>query len=217
MLSFTHCIWDFNGTILDDVETGIRSVNTMLAARGLRTISGKEEYRTLFHFPVIDYYRQLGFDFEREPYEKLAPEWVALYLRHVQTAQMFSDVVETLRWLRSQGVRQIILSATERNMLLGQVESLGIGEYFDEILGLCDIHAGSKLSLAVEWRKRNPNARAVFLGDTDHDVDTARVMDADCYLIAAGHQNAEHLRSTGAPVFLSLTDWKNSVLTQSDT
>ena len=34
----THLIWDFNGTILQDVELGIRCTNTMLAARNLAVI-----------------------------------------------------------------------------------------------------------------------------------------------------------------------------------
>ena len=211
MLSFTHCIWDFNGTILDDVETGILSVNTMLRQRGLREIAGKEEYRKLFHFPVIDYYRSLGFDFEREPYEKLAPEWVTLYMHHVKHAAMFDDVIATLEYFRSCGVRQIILSATEQEMLCEQVDSLGIGHYFDEILGREDIHAGSKLSLATAWRERNPHAKAVFVGDTDHDVETAGAMNASCFLIASGHQSIDHLRTTGAPVFSSLTEWRQTL------
>ena len=211
MIAYTHCIWDFNGTILDDVETGILSVNTMLDKRGLRTIESKEEYRTLFHFPVIDYYRSLGFDFEKESYEKLAPEWVALYLEHVKHARMHPDVKETLSYFQSLGIRQTILSATEQQMLLEQVESLGIGHFFDEILGMDNIHAGSKLSLAVDWRRRHPDARVMFVGDTDHDVSTAKAMDADCFLIAVGHQSKEHLRSTGVPVFSSLTEWRNSL------
>jgi len=208
MIAYTHCIWDFNGTILDDVETGILSVNTMLGARGLRTIESKEEYRELFHFPVIDYYRSLGFDFEKEPYDKLAIEWVALYLHHVKNARIYSDVVETLSHFRALGIRQTILSATERKMLLEQVESLGLVEYFDEILGMDDIHAGSKLSLAVKWRERHPSAHAMFVGDTDHDVSTAKAMAADCFLIAAGHQSLAHLQTMGVPVFSSLTEWR---------
>ena len=78
-MKYDHVIWDFNGTVLDDMQVGIDSVNEMLAARGLPTLSGVTEYRAAFDFPVEDYYRRLGFDFDREDFKTcLAPLWVSL-------------------------------------------------------------------------------------------------------------------------------------------
>jgi len=37
----------------------------------------KEKYRNIFIFPVKDYYTQLGFDFNIEPFEKLATEFIS--------------------------------------------------------------------------------------------------------------------------------------------
>ena len=48
---YTHCIWDFNGTILDDVDLGIYCVNILLRERGLGEIPSKEIYRKKFDFP----------------------------------------------------------------------------------------------------------------------------------------------------------------------
>ena len=45
---YTYCIWDFNGTILDDVELGMNSVNILLAERGIPTVPCREEYRKKF-------------------------------------------------------------------------------------------------------------------------------------------------------------------------
>ncbi len=204
MKEYDFIIWDFNGTLLDDVRTGIDSVNTLLCERGLPTIKGEEHYRSIFRFPIIEYYRSLGFDFEKEPYEVLAPKWVALYLENVKRASLYSDVRDALEYFRVKGVRQVVLSATEREMLEGQLDSLGIREYFEEVMGLGDIHAGSKLSLARAWRERNGEARALLIGDTDHDVENAMEMGADCVLVARGHQSEEHLRTLGVPVVNTL-------------
>ena len=43
-------IWDFNGTLLDDVECGIKSINVLLSRRGLPTVKSQEQYRSLFRF-----------------------------------------------------------------------------------------------------------------------------------------------------------------------
>ena len=64
-MRYTHIIWDFNGTLFDDVEAGINSVNDMLSERGLKTLEDKEDYRKVFKFPIIEYYKDLGFDFEK--------------------------------------------------------------------------------------------------------------------------------------------------------
>ena len=201
-----YCIWDFNGTILNDVDAGIRAVNHLLAERGLPIIESREAYQRIFGFPIRAYYERLGFDFEREPYEVIAPLWVEQYWKTVKDAELFEDVKETLERLRSLGIRQTVLSATHKDMLTAQLTQLGVHGYFEELLGLDNIHAASKLSLAEDWRRRNPEARAIFLGDTDHDLDTARSIGAECFLIARGHQSAERLRPLGVPILSTLRE-----------
>lgn len=203
---YNYIIWDFNGTLLDDVQTGILSVNKLLFDRGLKQIDGVEHYRSIFRFPIIDYYRDLGFDFDKESYEELAPQWVELYLENVKNARLFPDVINTLSVLKKQGIVQVILSATEREMLVGQLKDLGIEEYFDEVLGLDNIHAGSKLALANDWRNRHPEAKSLLIGDTDHDVQTARALEADCRLVCRGHQSKDFLSSLGVSVYDNLSD-----------
>lgn len=204
--NYDYVIWDFNGTLLDDVQTGILSVNKLLTDRGLKPIESVEHYRKIFRFPIIDYYKLAGFDFDKEPYEILAPQWVKLYLEYVKKAGLFSDVVETLSMLKECGIKQIVLSATEKEMLEGQLSTLGIREYFEEVLGLDNIHAGSKLSLANDWRSRHPNERAILVGDTDHDVQAADTLKAECILIGRGHQSGEYLSKLGVPVYSTLTE-----------
>ena len=52
MLSkYKHIIWDWNGTLLDDVWLCLGIVNKMLSKRDLPTINSNE-YRNIFDFPV---------------------------------------------------------------------------------------------------------------------------------------------------------------------
>ena len=64
-------IWDWNGTLLDDVSICIDIMNEILGRRGLDKLTRKK-YQQIFRFPVIDYYRQLGFDFKRDSFENLS-------------------------------------------------------------------------------------------------------------------------------------------------
>ena len=204
---YTHLIWDFNGTVLDDVRLGIDCVNTMLAKRGLPILPDEESYRRVFGFPIDAYYRRLGFDFEKEDYDTvLAPEWVALYLAGENTCTVREGVTATIAAVRARGVRQIMLSASNRTQLEAQLARLGLKQEFEEILGLDNIHARSKKALAMEWKERNPTACPLFVGDTEHDADVADAIGADCILLSGGHQHQERLSARGKIVVSSVTD-----------
>lgn len=203
-MRYTHCIWDFNGTILDDMSAGIRAVNQLLSNRGLPVIAGIEQYKSIFGFPVKSYYEALGFDFEKEPYDKIAHEWVALYLEYVKDCSLCAGVLQTLEKFKERGLTQILLSATEREMLMRQIGELGLQDTFSEVLGLDNIYAVSKLSMACEWKNQNPSISAFMIGDTEHDYAVARAMGIDCYLVCSGHQSRERLEKLGVPIFEDL-------------
>ena len=205
---YTDIIWDFNGTIIDDVEAGIISVNKLLSDRNLPTIPDKESYRRLFRFPIIEYYRSLGFDFNTEPYEVLAPLWVAEYLKNSKSSPLREGFSEILKKFEVLGLSQHVISATEINMLRHQLRDFGITDAFKSISGLDNIHASSKTQLAVNFRNSHKESRALFIGDTDHDFDTAVAMGADCALICGGHSTKEKLLTCkGALVFDSFEDF----------
>ena len=204
MSFYNYCIWDFNGTILDDVLLGMNSVNTLLEERGLPVIPSREEYSKKFDFPIIDYYRDLGFDFESESYERLAELWVELYMRDLDSASAFPDVERTLDFFSSRGVKQTVLSASERGMLIHQLNGLGIADRFEEILGIDNIYGDSKLDIARAWKHRHPAERVMFIGDTTHDVETAKILGADCFIVCAGHQCRERFSGVECRIFDSL-------------
>ena len=206
-MKYTHIVWDFNGTLLDDIMAGIDAVNDMLSRRGIATIQSVEAYRELFCFPIIHYYAKLGFDFEKEDYYRvLAPEWVALYLENYKHSSLTPGAEQTLASLGTMGYIQTLLSATELEMLKGQVQELGLAGYFAEVWGLDNIHAGGKVDRALAWRRAHPDAVALFVGDTVHDYEVARAVGADCVLYCKGHQSREQLATCNCPIIEDLRE-----------
>lgn len=206
-MKYTHIVWDFNGTLLNDISAGIDAVNVMLEKRGLDTIGSVEAYRELFCFPIIEYYAKLGFDFEKEDYYTvLAPEWVEMYLENYKSSPLTVHAVQTLQTLGEMGYVQILLSATELQMLKNQLKGLDLEQYFGEVCGLDNIHAGSKLDTAVAWRAQHPDAVVLFVGDTVHDFEVASAVGADCVLYSRGHQSREQLSSCGCRMIDDLSE-----------
>ena len=66
-MKYKHIVWDWNGTLLDDRWLCIEAINYVLKSRNMPLVSNKD-YRNLFCFPVIEYYKKLGFDFTKEPF-----------------------------------------------------------------------------------------------------------------------------------------------------
>jgi len=200
-------IWDFNGTLLDDVEENLAVLNKMTEKRGLERVS-KEKYLEYFSFPLIDVYRRFGFDFTAESYESVANEYIELYSGLAEGMGLSEGAREVLGYFKEQGCFQAIVSASPENMLIKQLKHLGIYEYFDSVNGMTDHYAYGKTEIAKAFMERCgiDRASAVYIGDTVHDAETASAMGVECILAAIGHCSFERLSNTGFPVIRSLKD-----------
>jgi phosphoglycolate phosphatase len=200
-------IWDWNGTLLDDLDICIESINSMLAQRHLEILS-HDMYRKVFTFPVIDYYRVVGFDFEREDWKKVGMEFMDHYFERLKLCALFPDVITTLDYFEKHGYRQVILSAMEQGALTASVNERGIGSYFKQIAGIDNHYAAGKSGnghTMMDTHSLVPES-TWFVGDTLHDADIARELGCHCILIANGHQDKSRLAKAGVPVMDSLTE-----------
>ena len=198
-------VWDFNGTLLDDVDLCVSILCDMLGHRGLPIVD-RMRYLEVFGFPIIDYYRMVGFDFARWPYEELALEFMDAYLPASLDMSLRPGVMEALAAFASAGVRQVMLSASNLEYLRLQAAHFGIDGYFEEMLGLSDIYGTGKAGIGQTWALRMRGSvpgpvktpRIVLIGDTGHDCEVARAMGAGCVLACGGHNSLARLRDAGA-------------------
>ena len=139
----------------------------------------------------------------------IAREWNEQYVAHFAQTALAPDAPETLRRFRDAGFRQVIISASQQNQLRAQVASFPeLTGMFEQVLGLSDVYAVSKVQLARDFLARDgvDPADAVFLGDTVHDAEVARAIGCRCYLISGGHQEDAVLACAGVPVLRSLRE-----------
>ena len=201
-MRYTHIIWDFNGTILDDVSIGIEAINSLLSKRNLPTIDSVERYRELFCFPIKEYYLKCGFDFSVDDYEQvLAPEWVDEYNRLEQKAHICKGVAEALEKLHNFGYRQSIVSASSSNMLSSQIGRLGIGKYFSYIVGCDNFYAYGKCDICTQFVNSHPDESFLLVGDSTHDYEVASAAGIDCVLICQGHMDRYQLENCSCKIF----------------
>lgn len=203
-MKYETIFWDWNGTIIDDLQASLDSVNGLFVKRNMKSFETPEDYFKVFCFPIVEYYKKAGFDFSIEPYEKLAVEYVDNYNRLSKSCRVFPDIKNALKKLHEKGVRQIILSASERAGLVEWLAALDILKYFDDVIGNDNIYAVGKADIALNWLDAHEEidiSRALLIGDTTHDFEVAEAMCCDCALVARGHNSRSDLAATGSPVF----------------
>lgn len=196
---YRHIIWDWNGTLLDDAWLCIDIMNGMLNRRGMPPLSA-DRYREIFDFPVIDYYRRVGFDFTREPFEGISTEFITEYNRRKFECRLRAHGREVLSHFSRTGLGQSILSASQHASLERIVNHHDIRHFFTGISGLDDHHAAGKTANARAMIRALPlpPAAVLLIGDTVHDVAVAAEIGVDCLLIPGGHQDTLRLAASGA-------------------
>lgn len=205
-------IFDFNGTILDDLDLCFNILNKMLNMCNHPSIT-KERYLDIFTFPVIEYYKKAGFDFSKESFDELAKIFMDLYQPNSLKCTLHKGIVELIKKYRNEGKKIVLLSASKRNLMIEQLESFGIINLFDEILGTGTINAVGKIEIAREYLNSNhiDNNTTIMIGDTLHDDEIAKVLGVQSFLIAKGHQSKERLMTSNAYVLNDINEIVNYI------
>lgn len=200
-------IWDWNGTLLNDLDHCISSINVLLEKRNLPLLDN-ERYKEVFSFPVRDYYQRIGFDFTKEDFAIPAKEFIDIYDQDIENCGLHDNAAEVLAWFKRQGARQFVLSAMRQSMLETTLKQNKIFGYFEGVAGLNDHYAVSKIDrgrqLINDFGIDKNNA--FIIGDTNHDFEVAQQLGMKCILIADGHQSKRRLKKTGANVLQGLKE-----------
>lgn len=188
--------WDWNGTLMDDVDFTHSCLNWMLETHGYPQRYDLAAYREIFGFPIEEYYIRAGFNFAKHPYAELAERFMEHYNAGVDACPPSAHAAETLAELSRRGWRQSVLSASRRDYLIEQVAARGLQGYFTELLGLADIYGVSKVQVGKQWLAQSGIAPAacVMVGDTQHDAEVAKALGTKCVLYTGGHQSARGSR-----------------------
>ncbi len=204
---YNQIIWDWNGTLFNDTQLCLEIINGILIRRKLEALTFKK-YREIFTFPVKEYYRKAGLDFNKYPFEILGKEWINEYEKRKYEADLHKGVRKILQSISKRTKQQSILSAYSQHTLIEMVKYFNIEKYFSYLIGLDHIYATSKIDIGRKLLTKlgNKPDEAVLIGDTFHDYEVAKELGIDCILIADGHQSKKKLLTSNVKVFNSLID-----------
>jgi phosphoglycolate phosphatase len=205
-MRYESIIWDWNGTLLDDVIVALEIVNDLLEECGVPRLT-TDRYREIFDFPVTLYYERAGLDLKRHDFNWISERFCNRFESEFDRVALFSAAPDILRAVRESGGRQFLLSGTEHHALHRMTARRGALDFFDAAKGLHDNKAAGKHVAAKDMMEQfqlQP-AKTVMIGDTTHDADVARHLGVDCILVSSGHHSRDRLIQRDCPVVDSLS------------
>ena len=207
-----YVLWDFNGTLADDLDAAIASVTDILARRGQAPMT-RERYYELMEVPISRYYAKL-FDLSQTPMEVIMPEFQEGYARHfAEGVRLAAGAEQALHRFQEAGAKQLILSSFRRDRIEEILRKFGILYYFEQILAAEDDRCEEKISRAERWfRASGATPETVLvIGDLVHDYEVAAALGARCALVCCGHQHRRDLERTGAAVYTDITELREKI------
>lgn len=199
-----HLVWDWNGTLLNDLEIVVAATNAAFASVGGPVITA-EEHRRDFRRPVSDYYaRVLGRAVTEVEFASLDAVFHRAYRQSLAGVALAADARDAISaWTGTQS----LLSMWFHHELVPQVQRFGLS--FARVDGLRDpLGGGFKAAhLKAHLAELGIDAATVCLiGDSVDDADAAEAAGARCVLYTGGFTHPDNLRARGVPVADSLLD-----------
>ena len=208
-----HIVWDWNGTLIDDVELCVDILNHQLLSHGKNTITVKE-YRGRFFFPVAKFYETLELPSFGSQYDLLAKRYIQEYRDRFQECVLHFEAISIVKKLESLGISQSILSAAAQSDLEKFTAFYGIDKWMSQLDGANNIEAKGKEDRAASHFSNlgySPN-QVLLVGDTLHDWKVAKMVDCMVLLFEGGHIDPEKLRKSSVPTIELLSEVVSWVL-----
>ena len=202
-----HVIWDWNGTLVDDVGLCVSILNKCLLDHRKERVS-VNEYRNKFFFPVSKFYSTLGLPSNGPMYAELASKYIQEYRNRFTECKLHANGLNVVTELTKSKISQSILSAGSQDDIENFTSYYGIDAWMSSVDGANNVEARGKEDRALaHFNKLGMNADQIILvGDTLHDWEVGKLIGCKVVLLKVGHVSEKRLREVPVPVIGSLDE-----------
>lgn len=198
----SHLVWDWNGTLLDDLRIVVEAVNRAIAVFDLPPVTA-DDYRDHYTRPVRHFYDRLfGRVVADEEWLRLNTEFHDAYFELAHQVDLAPGARQAMDVLEDSGWSQSLLSMSPQDWLDGIVTRLGIHDRFEIVDGLSGPTGGLKARHLEEHLEvlGLDGTAVVVVGDTPDDVAAARHVGARAILFHGGSHHIGVLEAEGVPI-----------------
>jgi phosphoglycolate phosphatase len=184
-----NIIFDWSGTLVDDLPAVWRATNFVFRQAGIAEMT-LEQFRAEFCLPFTDFYDRYT------PHVPLAQleAWFHGHFRQVQDSVVeLPHAREFLLFCQAQSLRTFLLSTIHQDHFAAQTASNRFHDFLERpYLGIRDKRA--KIHQVLEENRLVP-AETLFVGDMQHDIETARHGGIFSCAVLTGYNSLAQLRA----------------------
>ena len=184
---FKNLIFDWSGTLVDDMGPVIEATNTVLGKYGIAPYD-REGFRRSFRLPYREFYEEI---LPGVGLEELEAHFRPAFDEATSLVTVLPHAREKLEWAKARGLRMFVLTSMDADAFAGQLEEFGMKQYFEATYaGVLDKRELIGHILESHGLEKGETA---FVGDMTHDVETAKHGGISSIAVLTGYHHAEVL------------------------
>ncbi|HZM82057.1 MAG TPA: HAD hydrolase-like protein [Candidatus Limnocylindrales bacterium] len=193
-----HLVWDWNGTLLNDLDVVVTATNAAFASLGGPAVTA-EEHRRDFRRPVSDYYAGvLGRPVSEAEFAELDAVFHHTYREALASVRLTMDARQAMTaWTGTQS----LLSMWFHEELVPAVDRFGLS--FLRVDGLRESRGGGYKAAHLKMHLAElgiDSSTVCLIGDSADDAHAAAAVGARCVLYTGGFTHPDNLRPCGVPM-----------------
>jgi phosphoglycolate phosphatase len=184
---FKNLIFDWSGTLVDDMGPVIEATNAVLGKYGIAPYD-REGFRRSFRLPYREFYEEIlpGVDLM-----ELEAHFRPAFDGAVSLVTVLPHAREKLEWAKLRGLRMFVLTSMDRDAFARQLDEFGMRDFFEETYaGVLDKRDVIDSIIETHGLAKDETA---FVGDMTHDVETAKHGGISSIAVLTGYHHAEVL------------------------
>jgi len=166
-------LFDWNGTIMNDLNVGLQTCNHMLRYYNVPIVS-KNRFRKTFDVPWFIFYERNGVPRERIDLIKHQREYMKAYYSLAEKTKPRKNVRKVFDWLKKNKILIGILSFHLKKDIEKNLKKHNLDEYLNVIIGTNTMEeAGTSENKKVKSALSNlkiSNDEIIYVGDMAHDL-----------------------------------------------
>ena len=186
-----NIVFDWSGTLVDDLPAVWQATNHVFALAGRAQIS-LETFRAEFSLPFKHFYDRFVPHISATELEK----WFRARFDEVQhSVVQLPHSLEFLELCRARGIRSFVLTSVFAEAFETQARATGFANFFEHsYFGVMDKR--EKILEILREQKLDPT-ETLFIGDMQHDIETAKHGGLHSCGVLTGYNSVEQLRAAG--------------------
>ena len=184
---FRNLIFDWSGTLVDDLGPVIEATNAVFEHYKLPPFD-RDRFRREFRLPYSEFYAEFLPDI---PLAELEVHFRPAFSNAKTQVTVLPHAREKLEWCTHHGIRAFVLTSMDTQAFERQMDDFMLRNHFEATYsGVVDKR--DMIHEIIERHRLKPQETA-FVGDMTHDVETARHGGLSSIAVLTGYQHPEVL------------------------